>query len=61
MKLKIELKSWEHTCGDGCCYSDGMDIFLNGEELGEQHAEDSENALTAVLTKLGYDFEITYN
>jgi len=61
MKLKIELKSWEHTCGDGCCYSDGMDIFLNGEELGEQHAEDSKNALTAVLTKLGYDFEITYN
>ena len=61
MKLKIELKSWEHTCGDGCCYSAGMDIFLNGEELGEQHAEDSENALTAVLTKLNYDFEITYN
>lgn len=56
--LEIELKSWEHTCGDGCCYTDGLDIFLNGEQLDEQNAEDSVNALTAVLTKLGYKFEI---
>lgn len=56
--LKIELKSWEHTCGDGCCYTDGVDIFLNGEQLDEQNAEDSVNALTAVLSKLGYKFEI---
>ena len=56
--LEIELKSWEHTCGDGCCYTDGLDIFLNGEQLDEQNAEDSVNALTVVLTKLGYKFEI---
>lgn len=56
--LEIDLKSWEHTCGDGCCYTGGLDIFLNGEQLDEQNAEDSVNALTAVLTKLGYNFEI---
>ena len=56
--LEIELKGWEHTCGDGCCYTDGMDIFLNGEQLDEQNAEDSVNALTAILNKLGYNFEI---
>jgi hypothetical protein len=57
--LKIDLKWWQHTCGDGCCYTDGMDIFLNDEKLDEQNAEDSKNALTAILTKLGYKFEIS--
>lgn len=57
-KLKIELKDWDHTCGDGCCYTYGTDIFLNGEKLDEQHGEDSENALKVVLEKLGYEVEI---
>ena len=59
LKLEIVLKDWEHTCGDGCCYTYGTDIYLNGEKLDEQNAEDSENALKAVLTKLGYELEIT--
>lgn len=32
-KLKIELKYWDHTCGDGCCYSWGTAIKVNGEEI----------------------------
>jgi N-acetyl-anhydromuramyl-L-alanine amidase AmpD len=56
--LRITLKDWEHTCGDGCCYDYGQDIYLDGEKLDEQHAEDSENALRAVLEKLGYKIEI---
>lgn len=56
--LKITLKDWEYTCGDGCCYDYGQDIYLNGEQLYEQYAEDSENALRAVLEKLGYKIEI---
>ena len=56
-KLIIELKDWEHTCGDGCCYTTGTDIYLNGEKLDEQNAEDSTNALKAVLEKLGYKVE----
>ena len=58
--LDIELKRWEDTCGDGCCYTEGMDVFLNGEQLDVQNAEDSVNALTAILNKLGYKFEINY-
>lgn len=58
--LEIDLIDWDHTCGDGCCYTYGQDITLNGEKLNEQNAEDSKNALTAVLTKLGYNVEINY-
>lgn len=57
-KLKIKLVDWDYECADGCCFSYGQDIYLNGKELNEQHAEDSENALVAVLTELGYEVEI---
>jgi hypothetical protein len=57
-KLIIDFKDWDHTCGDGCCYTYGTDIFLNGENLEEQYAEDSRNALKVVLEKLGYEVEI---
>ena len=59
--LKIDLIDWEHICGDGCCHTYGTDIYLNGEKLDEQNAEDSENALKAVLDKLGYNVEINKN
>jgi hypothetical protein len=53
-ELTIEFQDWDHTCGDGCCYTYGTDIYLNGEKLDEQYADDSKNALRAVLEKLGY-------
>ena len=34
-KLDIELKDWEHNCGDGCCYTYGTDIYLNGQRLDD--------------------------
>lgn len=58
--LNIEFADWDYTCGDGCCYTYGMDIYLNGEKLDEQNAEDSKNALKVVLEKLGYNVEINY-
>lgn len=58
--LNIEFEDWDHTCGDGCCYTYGTDIYLNGEKLDEQNAEDSKNALKVVLEKLGYNVEINY-
>jgi len=57
-ELKIELRDWDYTCGDGCCYMYGKEVYLNGELLPEQYAEDSANALKVVLTKLGYNVEI---
>jgi len=58
--LEIDLIDWDYNCGDGCCYNSGQDITLNGEKLDEQNAEDSKNALTAILTKLGYKVYINY-
>lgn len=58
--LHIEFEDWDHTCGDGCCYTSGTDIYLNGEKLDEQYADDSKNALKVVLEKLGYNVEINY-
>ena len=69
-KLNIELRSWDYTCGDGCCYDSGTFLILNGEELehplstkdmyigNTQLGQDVENALKSVLEKLGYEVEI---
>ena len=32
--MKIELEPYEHTCGDGCCYTTGYDVFVDGEKIG---------------------------
>lgn len=58
--LTIRFKDWHHQCGDGCCDLFGMHIWLNGEKLDESYAESSENALKAVLEKLGYKVEFDY-
>jgi len=58
-KLNIELKNWHYQCGDGCCDLYGTDIYLNGEKLDEQNADDSRNALKAVLEKLGYEVDLS--
>lgn len=69
-ELKIELVSWDYTCGDGCCYDYGTVIKLNGEEL--EHPDSSKKdympnnyvgddvglSLRAVLEKLGYNVNI---
>jgi hypothetical protein len=53
-ELLIELKEWDHTCGDGCCYTYGVDIFVNGEQIENEDGTNSHQLITAVLTKLGY-------
>jgi hypothetical protein len=66
-KLKITLEDWDHTCGDGCCYSYGTKIYLNGKELEHPNPEvhdnsyvgmDVDTALRAVLKELGYEVEV---
>lgn len=27
--MKITIKDWDHTCGDGCCYTWGVDVKLD--------------------------------
>ena len=32
--MKIELEYWDHTCADGCCYTTGYNVFVDGEKIG---------------------------
>ncbi len=56
-KVSVILESWEHTCGDGCCYSYGLNKTVNGEELENQN-EDAFTAVKVILEHLGYEVEI---
>jgi hypothetical protein len=65
-KLKITLEDWDYTCGDGCCYSYGTKLHLNGKELEHPNPEIHDNgylgmdvttALQSVLKELGYEVE----
>ena len=39
--MKIELEYWDHTCADGCCYTTGYDVFVDGEKIGHTLGEDT--------------------
>lgn len=53
-ELLIELEIWDHTCGDGCCYLYGTNIYVNGEQIEDEDGTNPHQLLTAVLNKLGY-------
>jgi len=53
-ELLIELEDWNHTCGDGCCLTYGVNIYINGEQIENEDGTSYHQLLTAVLNKLGY-------
>ena len=57
--VKIKFKTWDFTCGDGCCYDYGVNLFIDGVEL-EAQGDCAESSLIAVLTHLGYKVEIEH-
>ena len=57
-KIVIELREWDSMCSDGCCYTYGTDIIINGVKLEDEDGTHVHQALTAVLRHLGYDVEI---
>jgi hypothetical protein len=60
-ELLIELEEWDHRCGDGCCYTYGVDIFINGEQIEDEDGTNPHQLLKAVLNKLGYtDVRVEY-
>jgi hypothetical protein len=60
-ELLIELEEWDHTCNDGCCYTCGTNIYVNGEQLEDQDGTSQSQLLKAVLNKLGYtDVRVEY-
>lgn len=48
--MEIKLKPYEYTCGDGCCYTTGYDVYLDGEHIGMTYGEDAEE-LAEVLNE----------
>jgi hypothetical protein len=40
--MKIELAPYEHTIAEGCCYTTGYDVFIDGEKIGETIDEDAQ-------------------
>lgn len=57
-KISIELRDWDHTCGDGCCSTYGTDVILNGETIGTIESYDLERGLSLILGKLGIEADI---
>jgi hypothetical protein len=58
--LKIKTKSWNYTCGDGCCYTWGTDVFINGKKVSQGNSDNINTILKEVLEHLGYQINIDY-
>jgi hypothetical protein len=56
--IKIEIKEWSRTCGDGCCNTYGTDVFMDGVQVNESDVSEKEELLIAVLKHLGIEAEI---
>lgn len=62
-KIRIGLKDWDYTCGDGCCYEWGCSIVINGTEVDSVLFSSSSEMITGiktVLNHLGYEVETYY-
>ena len=62
-KIIIKFEEWDHNCNDGCCFTYGTRLIMDGEELEHPNPEIHDNSyvgdspkdtLHAVLKKLGY-------
>lgn len=54
MELEIRTEPWSHTCGDGCCYTWGTDVYINGERVSQGDCDDIQAILKEVLTHLNF-------
>jgi len=50
--MKIETLDWSHTCGDGCCYSNGTTLYLDGSVVEGRIFSNSEEAFQYVLEEV---------
>lgn len=59
-EVDIKLIDWDYTCGDGCCYDWGVEMSVGGEKHENSYVgENTEEALTFILNKLGYKCKIS--
>lgn len=55
--MKIELEYYDDTCSDGCCYTYGYDVFVDGEKIGSTLGDDA----TELAELLNEHFELKDN
>lgn len=55
---KIVVHEWDYTCGDGCCYAQGVNVTVNETEI-RLHEFDTD-AMKRVLDALGVEYELEY-
>jgi hypothetical protein len=55
-KIIITKKSYDYSCGDGCCSEYGWTWYVDGVEVHRSPCE--LNALQAILDHLGFDATI---
>jgi len=61
-KILIDLEEWDSTCGDGCCFTYGTYIYINGEKIEDEDGTDRAQLITVILNKLGYtNVEVNYD
>lgn len=58
--MKIRVHHWENECGDGCCYTWGVDLYINGVKYEEQTFPSFGEALEFVLTQMGHEVDETH-
>ena len=56
-RIKIELKDYSYTCGDGCCDMYGTVTTVNGERL-ECENSDTATIIQIILEYLGHEVEV---
>jgi hypothetical protein len=39
--MTIHLEPYDHTCADGCCYTTGYDVYVDGKKIGCTIGEDA--------------------
>lgn len=59
LRQVIELIEWDHTCGDGCCYSWGTELHINGEEVHHNISElGTDGLIKLICEKLNVEVEV---
>ena len=53
--ILLNVKEWSHTCGDGCCYTWGTDVFINNENITNGDCNNIDYILKDVLEHFGYE------
>lgn len=57
-KVKVKFEDWDYECGDGCCYTSGRAVYIDGKHI--HNYADGDQAIIEILQHLGYEVEVEY-